>query len=116
MNMSDRIRGYDIGNYDIINKDSQIVRIMFGLIDRNGKEVFYLDAIMDRASMLSPHAQLSLTETPTEPSGNIEYDFEGPVDKELVVNTANSIGRVLNQDWVKIVWPWGKTSHLKLRW
>ena len=94
-------------------RDSQVVEIMLGLEDRNGKAIHNPnDKVLKVAKMLSPDAHWYYTETATEPSVKIVYDFEGPIDYPLVIETAEFGGHLLNQEWVKINWP-GGTGHLR---
>ena len=100
--------------YDIEIRDSQVVEIMLGLVDRNGKAIHNpKDKVLKVAKMLSPDAHWFYTETATEPSVKIVYDFEGPIDFPLVFYTANFGGHLLNQKWVKINWP-GETGKMTI--
>ena len=94
--------------YDIDIRESQVVEIMFGLEDRTETTIKNFDEkIRKIAEMLSKYAHWFYTETVNEKSVKLVYDFEGPIDFQLVFDTANFGGHLLNQDWVKINWPGG---------
>jgi len=98
---------------------SQIVRIMIGQEDRHKRMVTNVRKKAEKVALIlckDGYAQITYPETPNEPSVNIEYDFEGPVDEEQVLKAAHQAGELFNQHWVKIIWHDGTTEAMQLMW
>ena len=105
--------------YVTTRKKSQQVVLGFGQIERNGRKVKDLKRKVKKiAKTLDPrgNARISYPDTVNEPSVKIEYNFLGSLEEEFVEEVAYDGGKLLNQEWVLIEWPWGEAYELEMIW